>query len=170
MKYTQLRTYDVANGEGIRTTIFFSGCTHYCKGCFNQDYWDFNTGSFITGDTVDNIVDNLAKPQIRGLSVLGGEPLHPNNVWALASIVATIRFHYQDTKDIWIWSGYTLEELLNRDCTWTRYILSQIDVLVDGKYEEELKDFKLRFRGSSNQRIINMKLTRELGNINLYLK
>lgn len=168
MRYAQLREFDVANGEGVRVTIFMSGCEHYCKNCFNQDYWNFNEGRVITLNTLNTIRKYLDKPYIKGLSILGGEPLHPKNVVAVASMIAYVRYHFGYTKDIWLWSGYTYEELLNRECSNTKYVLSRLDVLVDGKFEESKKNLNLKFRGSSNQRVIDMNATNKEGSIQLY--
>lgn len=169
MRYAQIRAYDVANGEGIRCSIFFSGCEHYCEGCFNKEYWDFNYGKEITDEVINTLIDNVDKPHVKGLSVLGGEPLHPKNIVILSEIVAKFRYEYTNTKDIWIWTGYTYEELKARKCKYTDYILSEIDVLIDGKFDQSKKDLTLKFKGSSNQRLIDMKATSKHGELVYYL-
>ena len=168
MNYASLKTYDVANGPGIRVSLFVSGCNHHCNECFNSEAWDFNYGEKFTDNTLHQIIYAMNKPWISGISFLGGEPMDPKNVIEVSKIIARVKCSYPK-KDIWVYSGYTLEELMNRyqnmyidpsinqDVGFaTGYILRNIDVLVDGKFEIEKKKIKLRFKGSSNQRIINM--------------
>lgn len=170
MNYASLKTYDVANGPGIRVSLFVSGCEHYCKNCFNSEAWDFNYGEEFTNNTLYQIIDALTHKYISGLSILGGEPMNPKNVVKVSEIIARIKCSFPN-KSIWVYSGYTIEQLMeqyqnifittdpNQD-TSVGYaigsILRNIDVLVDGKFVEDLKDLKLRFRGSSNQRIIDV--------------
>lgn len=156
MRYAQIRKYDVANGVGIRTTVFVSGCTHNCKNCFNKLYQDFNYGDEWTEEMTEEIIGYLKEPTVRGLSILGGEPFQ--NAKDLKEIVKDIKKEVGN-KDIWIWSGYTYEEILEDDDMFE--LLEQCDVLIDGKYVEELKNLSLRFRGSENQRIIDIKKTLE---------
>lgn len=170
MRFMQIRPLDVSNGEGIRTTIFLSGCEHYCKGCFNQDYWDFNCGEYVDDTVINTLMSHLESSHIKGLSILGGEPMHPRNVEVTATLIASLRYHYKYTKDIWLWTGYTYGELKSRECTFTKYILSELDIMVDGKFEEENKDLTLKFRGSSNQRLIDMQVTRFANYLTLYHK
>lgn len=151
MKYAQIRKYDVANGLGIRTSIFVSGCTHKCFNCFNEAYQDFNFGQTWTQIQSKKIIDYLSNDHIRGLSILGGEPME--NAGGLISMIKEIKEH--SDKDIWLWSGYTYEEILTKPDR--KKLLSQVDVLIDGKYVEDKKDLTLKFRGSSNQRIIDVK-------------
>ncbi len=151
MKYAQIRKYDVANGLGIRTSIFVSGCTHKCFNCFNEAYQDFNFGQIWTQIQSKKIIDYLSNDHIRGLSILGGEPME--NACGLISMIKEIKEH--SDKDIWLWSGYTYEEILAKPDR--KKLLSQVDVLIDGKYIEDKKDLTLKFRGSSNQRIIDVK-------------
>ena len=177
MNYAALKTYDTANGPGVRVSLFVSGCEHYCKDCFNSVAWDFNYGEEFTEETLHRIIEAMTKSWIYGITILGGEPMNPKNVIEVSKIIARIRCSFPN-KTIWVYSGYTLEELMNRYQSMfidpnvdqevayaTGYILKNIDVLVDGKFVAEKKDLKLRFRGSSNQRIIDMKKYMETGEI-----
>ncbi len=156
MRCAQIRKYDVANGVGIRTTVFVSGCTHNCKNCFNKLYQDFDYGEEWTEEKTEEIIGYLKEPTIRGLSILGGEPFQ--NAKELKEVVKDIKREIND-KDIWIWSGYTYEEILEDEDMFE--LLKECDVLIDGRYVEELKNLSLRFRGSENQRIIDVKKTLE---------
>lgn len=153
MRFAQIRDYDVANGPGIRTTIFVTGCTIGCKNCFNPEYQDFEFGNVWTDEVTEKILKNLSKEEVEGLTILGGEPF--DNAYELCDKVAEIRKN--TNKSIWIFSGYVYEKLIkDRDC---KKILENCDVLVDGPFVEDLKDLKLKFRGSSNQRLIDLKKT-----------
>lgn len=163
MKYGQIRKYDIANGIGIRTSIFVTGCTHNCKNCFNRDYMDFNYGNIWTDETTDLVIEYLSDNNISGLTLLGGEPMQ--NAKELVEVVKKIKKYIK--KDIWVYSGYTFEEILLDDDRFN--LLKECDVLVDGRFKYELKDLKLKFRGSSNQRIIDIKKTLQSGNIKLYM-
>lgn len=161
MRYGQIREYDVANGTGIRVTIFVTGCTHNCYNCFNKEYQDFNFGKKWTNKETKQVIKYLQKPEVEGLTILGGEPMQ--NTKDLIPIVRTIK--KEVNKPIWIYSGDTLEEILeNKSKT---ELLKECDVLVDGLFVEELKDLRLKFRGSSNQRIIGIKKTIEKGQVEL---
>lgn len=168
MNYAGLNKYDSANGPGVRVSLFVSGCNHHCKNCFNPEAWDFNYGEEFTDDTLHEIIDAMTHKWISGITFLGGEPMDPKNVVKVNQIIRRIRCSFPH-KTIWLYSGYTLEELMSRyqnmflDETIgqevgyaTGDILRNIDVLVDGEFVDDLKDLKLRFRGSSNQRIIDM--------------
>lgn len=155
MNYAQIRKYDIANGPGVRTTIFLTGCTLNCKNCFNKEYQNFHFGKVFDEKAFDEVMDCLSDANISGLSVLGGEPF--DNLAGLKEFITKVRAKTE--KDIWIYSGYTFEELLEKDGAMD--VLKNIDVLVDGRFVEDLKDLKLKFRGSSNQRIIDMKRTLE---------
>jgi len=152
MKYAQIRKYDIANGVGIRTSVFFTGCTHNCFNCFNKDYQDFAYGKEFTQSQIDEIIRYLSEDEISGLSLLGGEPLQ-QNYNDMINFLTQVRKSTQ--KSIWIYSGYTYEEILNSKEKME--IISYCDVLVDGRYEDALKNLRLRFRGSSNQRIIDIQ-------------
>ncbi|MBS6610400.1 MULTISPECIES: anaerobic ribonucleoside-triphosphate reductase activating protein [Peptoniphilus] len=151
MNYAQIRKYDVANGPGIRSTIFVTGCTHNCYNCFNKEYQDFNFGKTWTDKETKEVIEYLELPEVKGLTVLGGEPFQ--NEVDLLMTIKDIKKEVQ--KDIWIFSGYTFEEIIKDENK--KNLLEECDVLVDGRFVENLKDLTLRFRGSSNQRIIDVK-------------
>ena len=161
MNYASIRECDIANGEGVRVTLFVSGCTHRCKGCFNPDQWDFGCGEPFDADTEKRIFDLLAPSHIAGLSILGGEPMEPENQRALVPFLRRMRERFGDAKNVWVYTGCVLETELQSESHWrtevTDEFLSLVDVLVDGPFVEELKDISLRFRGSSNQRIIELR-------------
>lgn len=151
MRYAQIRKCDVANGAGIRTSLYIQGCSRHCKGCFNPETWDFQGGKPWTSEVEKEFLSLIGKPHIVGTTILGGEPLEPQTRVGILKLVTKIKERYPK-KTIWIYSSYLYEELLE-ECP---EILSQIDVLVDGMFVEELKDAKLQFRGSSNQRVIDV--------------
>ncbi len=160
MNYGNIKYYDIANGEGVRTSLFVSGCTHHCKGCFNPETWDFGYGKPYTEEVEKQIIKSLDNDFINGLTLLGGEPMEPANQKALLPLVKKVKELYPN-KTIWCYSGYLFDsELLGEsraNCTWTKEFLSYIDILVDGEFKEKLKDITLRFKGSSNQRIIDVQ-------------
>lgn len=160
MNYATIKNCDIANGPGVRISLFVSGCAHRCKGCFNEVAWDFNYGEPFTEETVEMILKMMAPSYIKGITLLGGEPFEPQNQPALLELVKRIRQNYPE-KSIWVFSGYLYEKdiLAGRlgDPSITRAFLEHIDVLVDGPFVESLKDLSLRFRGSSNQRLIDVK-------------
>lgn len=162
MNYAEIKQCDIANGIGVRTSLFVSGCRHHCPGCFNAEAWDFAAGSPFTVQVEDMLLDSLKPPYVAGISVLGGEPLEPENQEALIHLLGRVRKELPD-KDVWMWTGFTLEELLNgasRACTdHLDELLSLVDVLVDGPFVEAEKDITLRFRGSANQRILDLRET-----------
>ena len=171
MKYGEIKNYDIANGEGVRVTLFVSGCTHHCKGCFNQETWDFNYGKPFTEEVEAQILENLRPGYIAGLTLLGGEPFEPVNQRALLPFVRRVREIYPD-KTIWAYSGYTFDTDLapggKVHCECTDELLSMLDILVDGEFVEELKDITLVFRGSSNQRVIDVQKSLKEGQVCLY--
>ena len=162
MYYADIKKIDVANGPGVRVSLFVSGCTHHCKGCFNQEAWDFHYGQPYTQETEDEIIQALSPSYISGLTLLGGEPFEPQNQAALLPLLRRVRKELPE-KSIWAFSGYTLDTdiLTGKLGDWdiTREILSYLDVLVDGEFIQEKKDISLRFRGSSNQRLIDLPKT-----------
>ena len=167
MNYGNIKKRDIANGTGVRVTLFVSGCTHRCKGCFQPETWDFAYGQPFTRDTEDELLEALAPSFINGLTLLGGEPFEPDNQQALLPFLRRVRAAYPD-KTIWAFSGYTWEELTGGSrarCACTDELLSLVDVLVDGEFVEALKDISLHFRGSSNQRVIDVPATRAGGTI-----
>lgn len=156
MNYADIRPIDVANGPGIRVSLFVSGCTHACPECFNPEAWDFSYGQPFTQTEVGQILRALEKPYIKGLSLLGGEPFHPANQAAVLDLVRQVRARFPD-KDVWCYSGYLFEDLAaGRVGDHSRELLEQLDVLVDGPFVAGLKNLGLRFRGSSNQRILSV--------------
>ena len=177
MNYADIKKTDVANGPGIRVSLFVSGCTHGCRGCFNSEAWDFNYGHAYTAQTEEEILQALAPGYIRGLSVLGGEPMEPENRGTVLGLLRQVRQRYPD-KSIWCYTGYSYENDLLR---WAAeenarigeepgqeemtVLLSLIDVLVDGEFIEEKKNLRLAFRGSENQRLIDLKESRRQGRI-----
>ena len=171
MNYASIKKYDVANGVGVRVSLFVSGCTHRCKGCFNAEAWDFGYGSPFTEETQEEILAASDKPYIAGLSLLGGEPFEPCNQRALLPLLAAYRKRFPD-KTVWCYTGYTFDRDLlaggRAHCEATEEMLSRIDVLVDGEFVESLKDLKLRFRGSSNQRIIDVPRSLREGVVRLW--
>ena len=163
MHYGEIKKTDIANGVGVRVTLFVSGCTKGCKNCFNPETWNFRYGKPFTAETEEEILKALRPAHINGLTLLGGEPFEPENQRALLPFVERVRKELPE-KTIWAYSGRVLEEeLLNPECHQhcevTEQLLSRLDVLVDGPYVEELRDITLRFRGSRNQRILDMKRT-----------
>ena len=164
MNYATIKSYDVANGPGVRVSLFVSGCTHHCKGCFNAEAWDFNYGKPFTPEVEDQIMAYLEPWYIRGFSLLGGEPFEPANQKALLPLMRRIREKYPE-KTVWCYTGYDYEKdiLAGRLGPWeiTRDLLSCIDILVDGEFHQEEKDLTLRFKGSRNQRIIDVKASRQ---------
>ena len=165
VNYASIRTCDIANGEGVRVSLFVSGCTHRCKGCFNPDQWDFGYGKPFDRQVEDEILAALEPSFISGLTILGGEPMEPENQRALVPFLRRFEDFRRKTKDrktLWVYTGCVLEtDLRGGETRWrtevTDEFLSMIDVLVDGPFVEELKDISLQFRGSSNQRILRLK-------------
>ena len=167
MYYGEIKKNDIANGVGVRVTLFVSGCTRRCKNCFNPDTWDFCYGQPFTADTEEEILEALKPSYVHGLTLLGGEPFEPDNQRALLPFVERVRRELPG-KSVWAFSGRVLEtELLNPEspqhCEVTRRLLELVDVLVDGPYVDELRDITLRFRGSRNQRLLDMKKTLQSG-------
>ncbi len=172
MNYAELKKTDIANGEGIRVSLFVSGCRRHCKGCFNEIAWDFSYGKAFTSAVETEIIDALSSPYIAGLTLLGGDPFEPENQRALYPFLVRVQKLFPD-KNIWCYTGYTYGEGTLQEphavTEVTEKMLRLIDVLVDGKFEESLKDIRLRFRGSSNQRVIDLKRSFESGKVVLYL-
>ena len=170
MYYGEIKDCDVANGEGVRVTLFVSGCTNHCEHCFQPQTWAFDYGQPFTEETEERLLSLLSPSYVNGLTLLGGEPFEPENQRALLPFVRRVKAAYPE-KTVWAFSGFTYEELLTEGshprCEATDGLLNLLDVLVDGRFVEELKDISLRFRGSSNQRLINLNATRESGNMTL---
>ena len=154
MKYAKIRKMDISNGEGVRVSLFVQGCSFHCKNCFNQETWDFNGGKEFTTAEVQKIIELANKDYIAGLSVLGGEPLHPNNIESVSMLCEYFKFKYPE-KSIWVWTRFKYEDIIKMENNYN--IFNYIDVLVDGQFEEDKKDLTLKWRGSSNQRVIDCK-------------
>ena len=171
MRYGAIKKRDIANGPGVRVVLFVSGCTHHCKGCFQPQTWDFNYGDDYTADTEQEIIDALAPDFMDGLTLLGGEPFEPCNQRALLPLLRKFKERYPD-KTAWCYSGYTYDKDLQSGgrahCEATDEMLSLLDVLVDGEFIEVQKDLKLRFRGSANQRIIDVPRSLAQGKVVLW--
>ena len=175
MNYATIKWTDIANGEGVRVSLFVSGCTHHCKNCFNEVAWDFAYGEPFTQEVEDEILKALSSDFIAGISLLGGEPLEPQNQEALYPFIKRLRETYPQ-KTVWCYTGFVLDEKngvlkeSRKNTPYTQKLIALFDVLVDGAYVEELKDIRLKFRGSSNQRVINVPETLAKGECVLYLE
>lgn len=160
MHYATIKECDVANGPGVRVSLFVSGCNHHCKGCFNEIAWNFNYGCEFTEETVNKVLKDLDKDYIEGLSLLGGEPLEHTNQKGLLPLIKKVKEKYPN-KSIWCYTGFDFEKdvMGNMYKNWeeTKELVNNIDVIVDGKFEQELKNPSLKFRGSSNQRLIDVQ-------------
>lgn len=167
MNYATIKPTDVANGPGVRVSLFVSGCTHACKGCFNEEAWDFNYGKLYTNDTCFEIIRYLNHSYISGLSLLGGEPLHPKNRQWVSYLSIYVKKFFPE-KNIWCYTGYLFEDLLKEDNSYIKSIFKNIDVLVDGKFEIDKNDITLKFKGSSNQRIIDVQKSLKSGIVILF--
>ena len=171
MNFAEIKLYDIANGEGVRVSLFVSGCRRHCKGCFNAMTWDFGYGKPFTAETEEYILSRLAPDYIAGLTLLGGDPFEPENQRALYPFVKRVKERYPQ-KSIWCYTGYTYEKgsLAEPEVQTevTRDLLALLDVLVDGRFQEELKDIRLKFRGSSNQRIIDVRQSLQSGDTELF--
>jgi len=175
MNYATIKWYDIANGEGVRISLFVSGCTHRCKNCFNQVAWDFAYGEPFDESIQQRILKELGASYIAGLSLLGGEPFEPQNQAALLPFLREVKALYPD-KPIWCYTGFVLDEErgelkeTHKNTPYTKELISLIDVLVDGPYVEELHNIRLKFRGSSNQRVIDVRKTLESKKCVLYME
>ena len=159
MRYNLIRKMDISDGPGVRVSIFMQGCSFYCKNCFNPETWDFEGGNEFTDETINAVIE-LGKPDhIKGLSILGGEPMHPNNIEGTTRLAKAFKEKYPD-KTIWSWTGFLFDKDLK-----DKEVLKYIDVLVDGQYKDELHDFRLKWRGSSNQRVIDVQKSLKAGEI-----
>lgn len=158
MRYNLIRKMDISNGPGVRVSIFMQGCHFHCKNCFNPETWDFEGGKEFTDETVEKVLDLCNNDAVKGLSILGGEPMHPNNIEGTTKLAKAFKDKYPE-KNLWVWSGFKFEELKDKEP------LKYIDVLVDGNYKDELHDPTLKWRGSSNQRVIDVKETLKSGEI-----
>ena len=158
MRYNLIRKMDISNGPGVRVSIFMQGCAFHCKNCFNPETWDFKGGKEFTDETIEKVLDLCDKDQVKGLSILGGEPMHPTNIDGTTKLAKAFKQRYPN-KDIWTWSGFRFEDLKDKK------VLDYIDVLVDGTYKDELHDPTLKWRGSSNQRVIDVQKSKQKNEI-----
>ena len=161
MKYNKIRKMDIANGPGVRVSVFFQGCSFHCKGCFNQETWDFLGGKEFGEEEINTILDLAKEDYITGLSILGGEPMHPNNIEGTTKLAKLFKEKYPN-KTIWAWSGFLFDDYVKN-----QEVSKYIDVLVEGQFIEELKNPTLKWRGSSNQRVIDV--TKSLKNNKIVL-
>lgn len=173
MNYCNVKNCDIANGVGVRVSLFVSGCRNRCKNCFQPETWDFNYGKPFDEQTEEKLIKMLAPSYINGLTVLGGEPMEPENQRALLPFLKKVKAAYPQ-KTIWLYTGFTIEELRSPDCRahteYTEEILKLLTVLVDGRFVEEKKNISLRFRGSENQRLIDVAATLAAGSVTLWDK
>lgn len=176
MRYLKIETDNVLNGTGLRVVLWLSGCNHKCKNCQNPETWDDNNGSLYTEDTEEYILEQLSKGYIQGITFSGGDPLYENNLLHLYSLISKIRIYFP-SKSIWLYTGYTIEQIVNpeystvdemEDSYLRQQIISNCDVVVDGRYVDELRDITLKWRGSSNQRVIDIKKSMVQEKIVLY--
>ena len=154
MRYNLIRKMDISNGPGVRVSIFMQGCSFHCKNCFNQETWDFEGGKEFTDDTINKVLELCNKPEVKGLSILGGEPMHPTNIEGTTKLAKAFKEKYPE-KNIWAWTGFKYEDIKDKD------VFNYIDVLVDGQYKDELHDPTLKWKGSSNQRVIDIKKSKK---------
>lgn len=171
MNYATIKPVDIANGEGVRVSLFVSGCRHHCKNCFNPETWNFSYGKVLDDNVCQEILDKLSPDYISGFTILGGEPFEPENQPQLLQLTELIKKHYPN-KNIWCYTGFLMDKELLGDSRantpYTKELLKNIDVLVDGRFVEELKNISLKFRGSSNQRVIDVQKSMASGTICLY--
>ena len=154
MRYNLIRKMDISNGPGVRVSIFMQGCQFHCKNCFNKETWDFNGGKEFTEETINKVLELSEKDEVKGLSILGGEPMHPVNIEGTTKLAKAFKEKFPE-KDIWAWSGFRYEDLKDKE------VLNYVDVLVDGTYKDELHDPTLKWKGSSNQRVVDIKKSLE---------
>ena len=164
MKYAKIRKYDISNAPGICTTLFVSGCTHNCEGCFNKEQQDFTYGNEFTKEIEDEFIEYVKSKQVKGVNILGGEPMQQLMDDTLLKLLKRIKLEVN--KPIWLWSGYTFEEIVNNPKR--AEILREVDVLIDGKFEADKRDLMLKYKGSSNQRVIDVKKSIEAKEVRLY--
>lgn len=165
MNFADIKDADVTNGPGVRVSLFVSGCPHHCPGCFNPETWDYNYGTPFTKDEAKQIMTMMDRPYIQGLSLLGGEPLAPRNQRIVLRILTEVKQQLSE-KDVWCYTGYQFEDLISGKVgEYAPLILPYLDVLVDGRFEEDKKDIRLRFRGSRNQRVIDVRKSIAAGRV-----
>ena len=164
MRYNKIRKMDIANGPGVRVSIFMQGCEFHCKNCFNQETWGFDGGEEFTDETIEKVLNACDKEYIEGLSILGGEPMHPKNIEGTTKLAKAFKEKFPN-KTLWVWSGFTFEKYLK-----DKPVLNYVDILVDGQYVDELHNPTLKWKGSSNQRVIDVKKSLKKNNVVLFEK
>ena len=162
MKYNKIRKMDISNGPGVRVSIFFQGCAFHCKNCFNPETWDFDGGKEFTDETIEHILELCENEYIVGLSMLGGEPMHPTNLPGTTKLAKAFKERFPN-KSLWSWSGFTYEDYVSK-----QEVINYLDVLVDGQYKDELRDPRLKYAGSTNQRAIDVKKSLKKGKVVLF--
>ena len=162
MKYNKIRKMDISNGPGVRVSIFFQGCAFHCKNCFNPETWDFDGGKEFTDETIEHILDLCDNEYIVGLSMLGGEPMHPTNLPGTTKLAKAFKERFPN-KSLWSWSGFLFEDYVSK-----QEVINYLDVLVDGQYKDELRDPRLKYAGSTNQRAIDVKKSLKKGKVVLF--
>ena len=155
MKYHKIRKMDIADGPGVRVSIFLQGCDFHCKNCFNEETWDFTGGEDFTDETIDKVLNLCDKDYIEGLSILGGEPMHPSNIEGTTKLAKAFKEKFPE-KSLWAWSGFKYDQYIK-----DKEVVKYLDVLVDGQYMDDLHDPTLKWRGSSNQRVIDVQKSRK---------
>ena len=161
MRYNLIRKMDIADGPGVRVSIFMQGCQFHCKNCFNPETWDFNGGKEFNDEVIEKVLQLCKKDHIKGLSILGGEPMNPVNREGTTKLAKKFKENFPD-KNLWMWTGFKYEDLKDEE------VFKYVDVLVDGQYKDELHDPTLKWKGSANQRVIDVKKSRECDNIVLF--
>ena len=159
MRYNLIRKMDISNGPGVRVSVFMQGCSFHCKNCFNPETWDFECGKEFTDETIEKVLELCSKEHVKGLSILGGEPMHPKNIDATTKLAKAFKEKYPN-KNLWVWSGFEFDKDLKG-----KEVLNYIDVLIDGVYKDELHDPTLKWRGSSNQRVIDVQKSIKEGKV-----
>lgn len=159
MRYNLIRKMDISNGPGVRVSVFMQGCSFHCKNCFNPETWDFEGGKEFTDETIEKVLELCSKEHVKGLSILGGEPMHPKNIDATTKLAKAFKEKYPN-KNLWVWSGFKFDKDLKG-----QEVLNYIDVLIDGVYKDELHDPTLKWRGSSNQRVIDVQKSIKEGKV-----
>ena len=162
MRYNLIRKMDISNGPGVRVSVFMQGCSFHCKNCFNSETWDFEGGKEFNDETIEKILNLCGQNYVEGLSILGGEPMHPTNIEGTTKLAKAFKEKYPN-KTLWVWSGFTFDKDLK-----DKVVLKYIDVLVDGTYIDELHDFTLKWKGSSNQRVIDVQKSLSSGKVVLF--
>ena len=163
MKYNKIRKMDIANGPGIRVSIFMQGCSFHCEGCFSEETWDFNKGKEFTDETIKKVIELCDNPTIKGLSILGGEALHPKNIEGTTKLAKVFKEKFPK-KNLWVWTGFLFENIKDRE------VLKYVDVLVDGQFQIKNRNPKLKYCGSTNQRVIDIKKSLKKGEVVLFYK